>query len=104
MSKGELSIAFLDKAIKQNFHWESSSDSTLTDVITFVDHRQMNFVGKICISPDYFIGNYKTYGITFSKELNLYLIHEYLHIYGLNDISQDEAKKCEREHLHVTCE
>ncbi|MDR1890822.1 MAG: rRNA maturation RNase YbeY [Puniceicoccales bacterium] len=93
ISKGELSVAFLDKEAMQNLHRKFSNDSTLTDVITFVGDKQMNFAGEICVSPDYALGNYKTYGTTFSEELSLYLIHGYLHIYGLNDISQDEAKK-----------
>jgi probable rRNA maturation factor len=100
ISEGELSIAFLDKETMQNLHLKFSNDGTLTDVITFEGDQGMNFAGEICVSPDYAHGNHKAYGTTFSEELSLYLIHGYLHIYGLNDISPDEAKKM-REGEHI---
>ncbi|MDR1528713.1 MAG: rRNA maturation RNase YbeY [Puniceicoccales bacterium] len=100
ISGGELSVAFLDKETMQNLHLKFSNDDTPTDVITFEGDPGMNFAGEICVSPDYAYGNCKTYGTTFSEELSLYLIHGYLHIYGLNDISPDEAKKM-REGEHI---
>ncbi|MDR2628588.1 MAG: rRNA maturation RNase YbeY [Puniceicoccales bacterium] len=100
ISEGELSVAFLDKETMQNLHLKFSNDDTLTDVITFEGDQRMNFAGEICVSPDYAYGNCKMYGTTFSEELSLYLIHGYLHIYGLNDISLDEAKKMRNgEHI-----
>jgi probable rRNA maturation factor len=100
ISEGELSIAFLDKETMQNLHLKFSNDGTLTDVLTFEGDRGMNFAGEICVSPDYAYGNYRTYGTTFSEELSLYLIHGYLHIYGLDDIFPDEVKKM-REGEHI---
>jgi probable rRNA maturation factor len=93
ISKGELSVAFLDIENMQNLHLKFSNNSMLTDVITFVGDRQMDFAGEICVSPDYALSNCEAYGTTFSEELSLYLIHGYLHIYGLNDISQNETKR-----------
>ncbi|MDR1232661.1 MAG: rRNA maturation RNase YbeY [Puniceicoccales bacterium] len=98
--EGELSIAFLGKEAMQDLHLKFFDDGTVTDVITFEGEKGMNFAGEICVSPDYAYGNCKTYGTTFSEELSLYLIHGYLHIYGLNDISSDEAKKM-REGEHI---
>ncbi|MDR2777103.1 MAG: rRNA maturation RNase YbeY [Puniceicoccales bacterium] len=93
ISEGELSVAFLDKETMQNLHLKFSNDDTLTDVITFEGDQRMNFAGEICVSPDYAHDNCKMHGTTFSEELSLYLIHGYLHIHGLDDISSDEAKK-----------
>ncbi|MDR1401427.1 MAG: rRNA maturation RNase YbeY [Puniceicoccales bacterium] len=90
---GELSIAFLSKKKMCEIHLKFLEDSSLTDVITFPGDPGTNFAGEICTSPDYAFENCKRYGTTFSEELNLYLIHGYLHLSGLDDISENERIK-----------
>jgi ssRNA-specific RNase YbeY (16S rRNA maturation enzyme) len=51
ISKEELSVALLDEETMQNLHRKFSNDSTLTDLITFVGDRQLNFAREICVSP-----------------------------------------------------
>ncbi|MDR1414063.1 MAG: rRNA maturation RNase YbeY [Puniceicoccales bacterium] len=90
ISMGELSIAFLGEKKMRDIHCKFLADESLTDVITFPGDRETDFAGEICTSPDYAFENCKRYGTTFSEELNLYLIHGYLHLFGLNDTSESE--------------
>jgi probable rRNA maturation factor len=90
---GELSIAFLSKGKMRRIHRKFLGDSALTDVITFPGDSAMSFAGEICISPDYALSSHRAHGTTFSEELSLYLVHGYLHIFGLNDILEWEIKK-----------
>jgi probable rRNA maturation factor len=76
-----------------SLHGKFLGDSSLTDVITFPGNGEMDFAGEICISPDYALASHGLHGTTFSEELTLYLVHGYLHLAGLNDISESETAK-----------
>jgi probable rRNA maturation factor len=91
ISEGELSVAFLDGKTMRTTHSKFFNDSSLADVITFEGDGAMNFAGEICVSPDCALRNHKKHGTTFSEEINLYLIHGYLHLAGLNDVSTAEV-------------
>jgi probable rRNA maturation factor len=90
---GELSIAFLSQREMCRVHGEFLRDDMLTDVITFRGDGEMDFAGEICVSPDYALANHEIHATTFSEELTLYLIHGYLHLHGLNDISESEVER-----------
>ncbi|MDR1595844.1 MAG: rRNA maturation RNase YbeY [Puniceicoccales bacterium] len=88
---GDLSIAFLTTGNMVAIHGKFMGDDTGTDVITFPGDSNMGFAGEICVSPDYAIGSHLEHGTTFSEELTLYLIHGYLHLFGLDDVSEADT-------------
>ena len=93
ISGGHLSVAFLDKFEMANLHKRFLGDDTLTDVITFDGDSDMDFAGEICVSPDYASVSCLEHNIPFSEELTLYLVHGYLHLFGLNDKSGGDILK-----------
>lgn len=101
IGSGDLSVVFLNEISMKNLHEQYLRDDTLTDVITFDGDSSMSFAGEICVSPDYATVSSQEHNVTFSEELSLYLVHGYLHLYGLNDILQEDIammrsaeKKC----------
>jgi probable rRNA maturation factor len=64
---------------------------TRTDVITFDGNESMNFAGEIIVCPDYGLDRCKEFGTTLTSEVMLYLVHGYLHLSGLNDVSGAEV-------------
>ncbi len=101
IGSGDLSVVFLNKISMKDLHEQYLRDDMLTDVITFDGDSSMSFAGEICVSPDYAIVSSQEHNVTFSEELSLYLVHGYLHLYGLNDLLQEDIvmmrsaeKKC----------
>ena len=93
ISDGYLSVVFLDKFEMIGLHKRFLDDDTLTDVITFDGDSGMDFAGEICVSPDYASVSCLEHNIPFSEELTLYLVHGYLHLFGLNDKSDSDILK-----------
>jgi len=60
-----------------------------TDVISFPSGddfpEESEFMGDIVISSDKAVQNAKAYGVTFDKEISLYVIHGILHLLGFED-------------------
>lgn len=101
IGSGDLSVVFLNEISMKDLHEQYLRDDTLTDVITFDGDSSMSFAGEICVSPDYATVSSQEHNVMFSEELSLYLVHGYLHLYGLNDILQEDIammrsaeKKC----------
>lgn len=101
IGSGDLSVVFLNGISMKDLHEQYLRDDTLTDVITFDGDSSMSFAGEICVSPDYATVSSQEHNVMFSEELSLYLVHGYLHLYGLNDILQEDIammrsaeKKC----------
>ena len=92
LNSGTLSIAFVDDASIKDLHDSFLGDPSSTDVITFPGNPTFESVGEICISIDEAIKNSKTFGTSVSHEITLYLIHGWLHLYGLNDKNETEIK------------
>ena len=92
LKSGTLSIAFVDDASIKDLHDSFLGDPSSTDVITFPGNPTFESVGEICISIDEAIKNSKTFGTSVSHEITLYLIHGWLHLYGLNDKNETEIK------------
>jgi probable rRNA maturation factor len=93
---GELSLAFLSISEMCHLHGQFIGDSSLTDVLTFWGDEAMDFAGEICLSPDCALVNCAIHGTAFSDELCLYLVHGYLHLYGLDDGNAVEVEKMRR--------
>lgn len=92
LNSGTLSIAFVDDASIKDLHDSFLADPSSTDVITFPGNQTFKSVGEICISIDEAIKNSKAFGTSVSHEITLYLIHGWLHLFGLNDKNETEIK------------
>ena len=90
ISDGYLSVVFLDKFEMIGLHKRFLDDDTLTDVITFDGDSGMDFASDISVSPDYASASCLEHNTTFPEELTLYLVHGYLHLFGLNDVSDSD--------------
>lgn len=89
---GELSIAFLDDNTLASLHDQFLDDPTTTDVMTFPGDPPNDFAGEICVSVDTALSAAETHNSPFHKELTLYLVHGFLHLSGLNDLTEKEKK------------
>ena len=76
---GSLSLAFLEGGHHSRLHGQFLQDYRPTDVITFPPDLEEDLAGEICVSVDCAINESKKHGLTFEKELSLYLIHGWLH-------------------------
>ncbi len=89
--KGELSIAIFDNEMISKLHDDFLNDPSDTDVITF-DGDDLGFAGEICVNAQRALNFAKEFNHTPSKELCLYIAHGYLHLAGIDDISEEDAK------------
>ncbi len=91
--QGTLSIAFFDDDGLAKIHADFMNNPAPTDVITFEgDEFDDDDAGEICASADMALKCAKKFDNTPSKELSLYVAHGYLHLAGVDDISEADAK------------
>ncbi len=96
---GDLSIAFLTDAELAALHGTFLDDPSPTDVITFPGspNREIDAdAGEICISVDTAHAAAREWGHSLSEELNLYLVHGWLHLAGLSDKTPEAAENMRR--------
>jgi probable rRNA maturation factor len=93
---GELSLVFLTDDALAQLHADFLGDPTKTDVITFPGDQAENLAGEICISVDRAIAEAKKRGRPFALELTLYLVHGWLHLAGLDDLTRKGRKEMRR--------
>ena len=91
---GVLSIAVFNDADLTRIHADFMNKPTPTDVITFEGEEEM--LGEICASAERALDWYKKFGTTASQELSLYIAHGYLHLAGIDDISEADAREMRR--------
>jgi len=84
---GELSLVFLTDEALAKIHDDFLNDPGKTDVITFPGDKKENFAGEICVSVDRAILEAKKRRRKFAQELTLYLVHGWLHLAGLDDLT-----------------
>lgn len=99
IAPGELSIAFLDDPAIAQIHDVFLGDATATDVITFPSNPDFELAGEICVSVDHAISLSDHLKLPFAHELTLYLVHGWLHLAGLNDLTpeqRDEMRAAEK--------
>lgn len=90
ISKGELSIVFLDDESIAQVHNDFLNDPTPTDVITFPSDPDFELAGEICVSVDKALQLSEILSVPFHKELTLYLIHGWLHLAGFDDSTESQ--------------
>lgn len=83
---GELSLAFLSDEALARLHGQFLGDPTLTDVITFPGDAD-GVAGEICVSVDRATAVARARRQPFARELTLYVIHGWLHLAGLDDLT-----------------
>jgi probable rRNA maturation factor len=83
---GELSFAFLTDAALAQLHGQFLADPSPTDVITFPGDGD-GLAGEICVSVDRAATEAARRRRPFSRELTLYLVHGWLHLAGLDDLT-----------------
>ena len=93
LGNGDLSISFVSKKKIKAIHKQFLGDNSPTDVITFQGDSDLNFAGEIVVCPPYALEQSKIYGMTFSEEVKLYLVHGYLHLWGLKDKNEKEVRE-----------
>ena len=90
---GALSIAVMDDARLAQIHADFLNDPACTDVITFEGGGEEGFAGEICVSAERALEKCAAYGNTPDEELCLYIAHGMLHLAGVDDIAEEDAKK-----------
>ncbi len=91
--QGCISIAILDDADMARVHGQFLGDPTTTDVITFEGSSADGEAGEVCAGAQTALRMCRKYAQTPDEELCLYVAHGYLHLAGVNDISEQEAKE-----------
>ena len=104
---GELSLVFLTDDALTQLHADFLDDRSKTDVITFPGAEAENFAGEICVSVDRAIAEAKKRARPLTVELTLYLVHGWLHLAGLDDLTakgRREMRQGERRLLNAITE
>jgi probable rRNA maturation factor len=84
---GELSLAFLTDAALARLHGQFLDDHAPTDVITFPGDPASGLAGEICVSVDRAAAEARKRRRPFAHELTLYVVHGWLHLAGLDDLT-----------------
>ncbi|MGA2052653.1 MAG: rRNA maturation RNase YbeY [Opitutales bacterium] len=84
---GELSLAFLTDVALAQLHDQFLADPAPTDVITFPGDIDAGLAGEICVSVDRAVAEAARRRRLFARELTLYLVHGWLHLAGLDDLT-----------------
>ena len=90
---GELSVAFLPEDQHTELHITHHQNPDPTDVITFLGDLENDLAGEICISPEFAQKYCEENGGDFSREVTLYLVHGWLHLCGLDDLTEEDRVK-----------
>ena len=104
----EVNIIFLSSQKIRVFNRAYLNKDAATDVIAFPGEgyygpeligkaHSKYFLGDIAISSDKAFCNAKIYGLTFTEEIVLYVIHGILHITGYEDITKKGREKMRRK-------
>ncbi len=84
---GEISIAFLTEPALAKIHADFLNDPSPTDVITFPGETEEGLAGEICVSVDRAAHEATQRRRPFALELTLYVVHGWLHLGGLDDLT-----------------
>jgi len=82
----QISILFISDRRMASLHRRFLEQSGSTDVLTF-QH------GEIFISPETACRQARTFGNSLARELRLYVVHGLLHLHGLDDRSEADARR-----------
>ena len=89
---GDVNYLFCDDEKIREINKYYLSHDFYTDIITFDYSEKNQILGDIVISLETVRSNSEKYDTTFEEELNRVIIHGILHLCGINDKSETEAK------------
>ena len=84
---GELSVAILGEPEHAQLHADFCGDPSPTDVITFPGDAEAGWAGEICLSLPRAQVEAERRQHPVATELCLYLVHGWLHLAGLDDLT-----------------
>lgn len=94
---GDVSYVFCSDEYLHKLNVEHLNHDTLTDIITF-DYCQPGILsGDLFISIERVKENAQTFGVPLNQEILRVMSHGILHLAGLKDKSQEDAKKMREE-------
>ncbi len=85
--QGDLAIRFVDEDSCRLLHADFFNDPDLTDVMTFPGDPEDDHAGDLAVCPAYAASAAPEHGTKFAEELTLYLVHGWLHLAGLSDLT-----------------
>jgi probable rRNA maturation factor len=89
-----LSIALVDDREIARLHGEFLDDPTPTDVMSFpLEDDADGLLGEVVVSTDTAAREAKKRGLTFDREVLLYVVHGILHLLGYDDHAAEDRKK-----------
>lgn len=95
---GELSVYFVGKKKMSLLHEQFFQDPSPTDCISFpYENSKKIFLGEIFICPEVAEEYILKKNEDLYKEITLYVIHGFLHLFGYNDLLPQEKKKMRRQ-------
>ena len=97
ISNAEINLVFGTDKMLRELKLEYFDEDVFTDVIAFRLDDGKQLEGEIYISPQRAAENAKTYGVSFSKELDRLLIHGTLHLLGWKADTAEQKKVMSRE-------
>ena len=97
ISNAEINLVFGTDKMLRELKLEYFDEDVFTDVIAFRLDDGKQLEGEIYISPQRAAENAKTYGVSFSNELDRLLIHGTLHLLGWKDDTAEQKKVMSRE-------
>jgi len=97
ISNAEINLVFGTDKMLRELKLEYFDEDVFTDVIAFRLDDGKQLEGEIYISPQMAAENAKTYGVSFSNELDRLLIHGTLHLLGWKDDTAEQKKVMSRE-------
>jgi rRNA maturation RNase YbeY len=97
ISNAEINLVFGTDEMLRELKLEYFDEDVFTDVIAFRLDDGKQLEGEIYISPQRAAENAKTYGVSFSNELDRLLIHGTLHLLGWKDDTAEQKKVMSRE-------
>ncbi len=89
----EITVVFLSVEEIQQLNNEFRGIDTPTDVLSFVDDEDDNYLGDILICYDYIQKQATEYEHSFKRELLFLITHGYLHLIGYDHIEPEDEKE-----------
>ena len=100
-----VSISFVSKAEIKKLNRQYFRKNRITDVIALEykknDSFYKDYLGDIIIAPEIAKSNAAIYGVKFSDELSLYVIHGILHLLGYDDTTPASKKRIEKKQQEI---
>lgn len=95
--RGQLSLAVVDDPRMSELHERFSGIPGATDVLSFpLDDGPGELLGEVVVSSDTAAREAEERGLPFEEELQRYVVHGILHLFGY-----DDHEPAERERMHA---